>query len=124
MVAKKYYVYIMCNRKGGSFYIGFTNDIRKRAVEHKSGAYDGYTEKYRIDKLVYFEEFFDKKKAVLREQQLKKWNRAWKVELIEKQNPKWIDLFGSLPRKLTGVEILDSLFRLPAVCQRHSGRRE
>ena len=111
MSGKKYYVYILCNRKNGLLYIGFTYDIRKRTIEHKEGKYDSFTKKYRIDKLVYFEEFFDKKEAVIREQRLKKWKREWKIELIEKQNPKWKDLFGYLPKKLSGIEILDSLFR-------------
>ena len=111
MMEQKYYVYIICNRKEGCLYIGFTNDIRKRTIEHKNGTYDGYTKKYRIDKLVYFEEFFDKNMTIKREKKLKKWNRAWKKELIEKQNPKWSDLFGTLQRKLTSVDILDSLFR-------------
>lgn len=111
MIVQKYYVYILCNRKEDCLYVGFTNDIRKRTVEHKNGKYDGHTKKYRIDKLVYFEEFQEKNEALKRERGLKKWNRAWKIELIESQNPDWKDLFGTMPRKLSGVEILDSLFR-------------
>ena len=111
MSVKKYFVYILCNRKNGLLYIGFTNDIVKRTIEHKNGKYDGYTKKYRIDKLVYFEEYLIKNEAVMREQRLKKWNRMWKIELIEILNPNWKDLFGNLQRKLSGIEVLDSLFR-------------
>ena len=110
-MTKIYYVYILCNHRNGLLYIGFTNDIRKRTIEHKNGTYiNNYTKKYRIDKLVYYEEYFDKHEAAMREQRLKKWNRDWKIQLIEKQNPKWNDLFGDLSKKLKGVEILDLLF--------------
>ena len=77
-------------------YIGITNDLAKRVFEHKEGFIYGFTKKYNIKMLVYFEQTPDLYSALKREKQLKKWNRAWKIELIEKSNPDWQDLYGQL----------------------------
>ena len=87
-----YYVYILASKKNGTIYIGMSDDIERRMREHKLKELKGFTKKYGIDKLVYFEEFENSYDAFTRERQLKKWNRAWKLELIEKDNPQWKDL--------------------------------
>jgi len=93
---KSYYVYIMANKRNGTLYIGVTNDLIKRVFEHKSDIVQGFTKKYKIHSLVYFEECGEIESAILREKQLKKWNRQWKLELIEKENPQWKDLYEDL----------------------------
>ena len=92
MTDKKYYVYILTNKRNGTLYIGVTNDLERRIFEHKNKIIKGFTEKYNIDKLVYYEETNDITEAILREKKLKKWNRKWKLELIEKENKNWNDL--------------------------------
>ena len=87
-----FYVYILTNMKNGTLYIGFTNDLYRRMVEHKGKLVKGFSQKYGLDMLVYFEEYESSSEAFERERQLKKWNRAWKIELIEKTNPNWLDL--------------------------------
>jgi putative endonuclease len=89
---KDYYVYILASKRNGTLYIGVTNDIMRRVGEHKHGTSDGFTKKYGVNMLVYLEWFSDINDAIRREKQLKKWNRQWKLELIEKDNPEWIDL--------------------------------
>ena len=89
-------VYILSNRKGGTLYIGVTSDIVKRVYEHKNSFVDGFTKKYHIHKLVYFETHHSIEEAIKREKQLKKWIRAWKIDLIEKENPDWEDLYDSV----------------------------
>jgi len=86
-----YYVYIMTNRSG-TLYIGITNNLIRRVYEHKNKLIDGFTKKYNINRLVYFEETSDVYSAILREKQIKGWIRKKKIELIEKANPKFIDL--------------------------------
>jgi len=88
-----YYIYILANRKHGTLYLGVTNDLVRRVHEHRSKAAPGFTSRYDIDKLVWFEIYDDAVTAIAREKELKKWRRAWKVALIEEQNPEWIDLF-------------------------------
>jgi putative endonuclease len=90
------YVYILCNKPNGTLYIGVTSNLVKRIYEHKNKLAKGFTEKYNLDKLVYFEQHEDISAAILREKQLKKWNREWKIRLIENQNPKWLDLYPSI----------------------------
>ena len=92
----KYYVYILASKKNGILYIGVTNNIIKRTYEHKHNLVDGFTKKYFVHKLVYFEETSSISTALQREKQLKKWNRAWKIELIQKLNPEWNDLYDDL----------------------------
>jgi len=89
---KTYYFYILASKRNGTLYIGITNDLVKRIYEHKSGLIEGFTKKYSIDKLVYFESSEDVNAAILREKRIKKWKRQWKIELIEKSNPEWRDL--------------------------------
>ena len=80
----------------GTLYIGITNDLPGRVYEHKNDMVDGFTKKYKVHRLVYYEGHKDVKQAILREKQLKKWNRQWKIRLIEKGNPEWRDLYEDL----------------------------
>ncbi|MFA6554511.1 MAG: GIY-YIG nuclease family protein [Candidatus Paceibacterota bacterium] len=89
---KVYYVYILTNDKNGTLYIGVTNDLRRRLHEHKNNLVKGFTEKYSIHKLVWYECTNSIDSAIQREKQLKKWNRRWKIRLIEETNPIWKDL--------------------------------
>ena len=89
---KTYLVYILASKRNGTLYVGITNELTRRMFEHKSGLINGFTKKYSIDKLVYFESTSDVNAAILREKRLKKWKRKWKIELIEKLNPNWKDL--------------------------------
>ena len=90
---KSYYVYILASKKNGTLYIGVTNDLVRRVYEHKQGLVEGFTKKYNVKQLVFFEETNDVESAITREKQMKKWNRQWKIELIEKNNPEWKDLY-------------------------------
>jgi putative endonuclease len=92
---KDYYIYILTNKKHGTLYIGITNNLMRRIYEHKNGIIKGFTKKYNLDKLVYFEQTTDINAAIQREKRLKKWNRAWKIELIESINSEWKDLSES-----------------------------
>lgn len=87
------WVYILCSNPYGTIYVGVTNNIVRRTYEHKNGTADGFSKNYKVDKLVYYEQFEDITQAILREKTLKKWNRSWKIELIEKFNPDWKDLY-------------------------------
>ena len=87
-----FYVYIMASQRNGTLYVGLTDDIVWRTVEHKNKIYQGFTAKYSVNILVYFEEHETYEEAVTREKQLKKWKRIWKLNLIEKENPNWNDL--------------------------------
>ncbi len=89
---KLYYVYIMASKRYGTLYIGITNNIVRRAYEHKHGLVEGFTKKYNVSKLVYYEMTDDVSYAITREKRLKTWKRAWKLELIESANPEWRDL--------------------------------
>jgi putative endonuclease len=91
-----YYVYIMTSRRNGTVYIGVTNDIQRRTWEHRNGHADGFTKKYNIRILVWYELHEDINAAIAREKQLKGWNRAWKILLIEKNNSGWNDLYERL----------------------------
>lgn len=93
---KQYYVYILASRHNGTLYIGVTNDLKRRIVEHKSGLVDGFSKKYSVDRLVHFEHYEDIRNAILREKRLKTWKREWKIRLIEETNPEWRDLTESL----------------------------
>jgi putative endonuclease len=87
----QYFAYIVCSRSG-TLYIGMTNNMYRRALEHKSGEIEGFASKYHCDRLVYYEGFDDVYKAIGREKQLKGWTRAKKIALIESKNPRWEDL--------------------------------
>lgn len=93
MNAWSYYVYILANNINSVLYIGVTNDLTRRLNEHKSEEIKGFTKKYHINKLVYFEEFSDIGDAIAREKQLKGWKREKKNRLVEVMNPEWVDLF-------------------------------
>ncbi len=93
---KTYYVYIMASQKHGTLYIGVTSDLKKRVYEHKNDLIDGFTKKYQVHSLVYCEAADDVNAAIIREKQLKRWKRQWKIELIEKENPDWRDLYEDL----------------------------
>ncbi|KKS42786.1 excinuclease ABC subunit C [Candidatus Kuenenbacteria bacterium RIFCSPHIGHO2_12_FULL_42_14] len=92
MTKYNYYVYILASSKNGTLYIGVTNDLMRRLYEHKNKLIKGFTSKYKIHNLVYFEETDNIAEAIRREKQLKGWNRKWKIALIEKDNPSWDDL--------------------------------
>ena len=96
MGARSFYVYILANRIGGTLYIGATNDLIRRIAEHRLKSVKSFTEKYEVHRLVYFEQFDDAENAIRREKRLKKWNRAWKIRLIEESNPNWDDLYPSI----------------------------
>ena len=93
---KTYYVYILANKRNGTLYIGVTNNLQRRVYEHKQNQIKGFTNKYKVHHLVYYEPTSDIKSALQREKQLKKWERNWKMELIEKDNPSWQDLYEIL----------------------------
>ena len=86
----------MANKRNGTLYIGVTNDLIKRVYEHKNDFVDGFTKKYHVHNLVHYEPFSDMESAIQYEKRLKKWNRAWKIELIEERNPEWEDLYNGL----------------------------
>lgn len=92
-MSRIYFVYILASKKDGVLYIGVTNSLNRRTFEHIFSRNESFTKKYFVHKLVYFETYGEITDAIHREKQLKKWNRQWKVNLIEKQNPKWEDLF-------------------------------
>ena len=91
-----FYVYILASQRRGTLYIGVTTDLTKRVYEHKNGLVDGFTKEYGVHRLVYYEVMRDAETALSREKQMKKWNRVWKLKLIEEQNPEWLDLYKSL----------------------------
>ena len=91
-----YYVYIIASRRDGAVYIGITNDLVRRVYEHRIKAVRGFTSKYNITQLVWFEVYDDPVSAITREKELKKWKRSWKIQLIEKENPQWNDLYESI----------------------------
>ena len=93
---RRYFVYILSSYKRGTLYIGVTGNLSKRVTLHQLDIVKGFTKKYSVHDLVYFEEYEDPLEAVKREKQLKKWNRSWKIDLIEKDNPNWEDLSDDL----------------------------
>jgi len=92
-IEKTGYVYIAASRKNGTIYVGITSDLIKRMWQHKNKTYGGFTARYGADKLVYYEIFNEMRAAISREKRLKFYKRAWKVALIEKDNPDWTDLY-------------------------------
>jgi putative endonuclease len=108
---KTYYVYIILTNKSNKiFYVAFTDDIQRRINEHKNKVFVGFTKKYNVDKLVYFEKHLTIEEAQLREERIKRWRREWKKELIEKTNPRWEDLSNNFEKILTSEEKIDLLF--------------
>lgn len=92
----QYFVYILASERNGTLYIGMTNNLAHRVHQHKTGMIDGFTTKYKVNKLVYYQQGSDVNKIIEREKQLKKWNRAWKLSLIDQFNPEWKDLFTEI----------------------------
>jgi len=92
----RFFVYILASRKYGALYIGVTGNLPARIAIHRDDILQGHTERYRIHRLVWFEQHDDPREAITREKQLKKWRRAWKIELIESTNPEWNDLFEEI----------------------------
>jgi len=95
---KSCYVYILASKRNGTLYIGVTSDLMKRVYEHKNNLINGFTKKFDVHSLVYYEQYDGIESAIVREKRLKKWNRKWKLELIERENPQWRDLYGDLQR--------------------------
>ncbi len=93
---KTYYVYILASKRNGTLYVGVTNDLIRRVYEHKHDLIGGFTAKYKVHTLVYYEHTSDIRSAIEREKRLKKWRREWKIKLIESMNPQWHDLYEEL----------------------------
>ena len=93
---QRYFVYMMASRKNGTLYVGVTSNLKRRVYEHRNEIIDGFTKEYGVHRLVYFEEHNNINQAIKREKQLKKWRRVWKIELIEKQNNNWNDLYQKI----------------------------
>jgi putative endonuclease len=93
---KTSYIYILASQKVGTLYTGITSDLVDRIAKHKAGTYQGFSKKYGVDKLVYYERHGSAEAAIEREKRLKKWRRAWKIQLIEATNPNWNDLYSRL----------------------------
>lgn len=93
---KQFYVYILANKKNGTLYVGVTSDLHKRLWEHKEEIFEGFTKKYSVKNLMYYEVFMDAQNAIHREKRLKKYTRAAKIKLIETANPDWKDLYEEI----------------------------
>ena len=93
---KTYYVYIVTNHKNGTLYIGITNDLKRRIYEHKIGYRKGFTKRYRLKKLVWYEMFNDVNSAIIVEKKMKKWKRQYKINVIENMNSEWKDLYHEI----------------------------
>ena len=91
-----FYVYILASRRNGTLYIGMTDNLVQRVWMHRNGVLPGFTKQYRVNMLVWYEQHDTREAALTRERQMKKWNRAWKLEVIEKMNPGWSDLYDGL----------------------------
>lgn len=91
-------VYILASRRNGTLYVGVTSDVVRRVWQHRSDLADGFTKEHGVHRLVFIEFHDTMPSAILREKQMKKWRRAWKVELIERENPQWRDLYGEICR--------------------------
>ena len=91
-----YYVYLLASKPNGTLYVGVTNDLVRRVYEHKEGVVDGFTKEYGVKTLLWFDSTNSIEAAITKEKQIKNWKRQWKVEMIEKDNPDWVDLYPSL----------------------------
>ncbi len=94
--SKHFFVYLLCSKRNGTLYAGVTSNLIKRVYEHRNNLADGFTKKYGIHRLVWYEIHNAPETAIPREKQIKKWNRDWKLRLIEQMNPDWKDLYGDL----------------------------
>jgi putative endonuclease len=90
------YVYLLASRKQGTLYLGVTNDLVRRTAQHQGGVLPGFTKRYSVNRLVWYETYDAPREAITREKEIKKWRRAWKIALIEKENPDWRDLFPEI----------------------------
>ena len=95
-MVKQFYVYILASKRNGTLYTGVTSDLVKRVWQHKEDIIDGFTRKYAVKMLVYYEVFCDAESAITREKQINKWQRIWKLRIIEDKNPLWKDLFHEI----------------------------
>lgn len=95
---RTYFVYVLASQRNGTLYTGVTNNLAKRVWDHKNGICEGFTKKYRVHMLVWFETHVDVQAAIAREKQIKGWNRAWKLKMIERMNPDWADLYERVAR--------------------------
>jgi putative endonuclease len=93
---KSYYVYILASSRNGTLYIGITGELAQRMWQHRNGEGSKFATKYGVNRLVHVEAFADPNEAIAREKAMKKWRRAWKLELIERDNPQWLDLFDRM----------------------------
>ena len=95
---RRFFIYMLASHRNGTLYVGVTNDLLRRVREHKSGLVEGFTKKYGVYMLVWYEVAESASSAIQREKQLKHWRRAWKLRIIEEANPEWRDLFDELMR--------------------------
>ncbi len=93
---ENFYVYILASERNGTLYVGVTSDLIKRTWQHRQGEIEGFTQKYKVRTLVYYEVHQNSESAIIREKQIKEWKRKWKLELIEASNPRWVDLYDEI----------------------------
>ena len=98
MLTRSYFVYLLASRRNGTLYVGVTNDLMRRVCQHKQGLVEGFTKRYGVKMLVWYEQTESIESAVLREKQIKRWNRDWKIELIRASNPQWRDLYEEIAK--------------------------
>ncbi|HEY2754952.1 MAG TPA: GIY-YIG nuclease family protein [Pseudolabrys sp.] len=91
-----YFVYLLASERNGTLYLGVTNDLVRRVYEHKNKIFRGFSQRYEVGRLVWFETYDDPVNAITREKDIKKWRRAWKLRLIEQSNPQWLDLYEQI----------------------------
>ncbi|MDH5201767.1 MAG: GIY-YIG nuclease family protein [Nitrospirota bacterium] len=108
---KKFYVYILCSKRNGTLYTGVTSDLDKRVYEHKNNLVKGFTQKYKVHCLAWYEIHESAESAIKKEKQIKKWKRAWKLKLIKKSNPRWDDLYERICEYPDVTISLDSCLR-------------
>jgi putative endonuclease len=96
VINKQFFVYILASKRNGTLYTGITSDLVKRVWQHKNNSVEGFTKKYNVKILVYYEICNDAESAITREKRIKKWGRAWKLKLIEEKNPHWKDLYDEI----------------------------
>ena len=95
-MSRNAYVYMLASKPQGTLYVGVTSDLKRRVYEHRERMHEGFTKEYNVTRLVWFEAHEEIRKAIGREKRLKHWNRAWKISLIEEDNPQWLDLYDSI----------------------------
>ena len=126
---RQYYVYILASKKNGTLYIGVTNNLLRRAHEHKNCLFGGFTQKYRVYNLVFYETFSNIREAIAAEKQMKKWKRQWKIQLIEQSNPQWRDLYcdeiNRMDSRFRGNDIVENrISRVTCATQQDAGARD